>query len=94
MNRRHFLVSASAAASQAWAGANDRVRVAIVGVGSRGSAHIKEILPVGNVEVAALVDVDGRRTEQASSIVFDKNFHSLPPRRNSNPLFCQVLLTL
>lgn len=72
MNRRHFLVSASAAASQSWAGANDRVRVAIVGVGSRGSAHIKEILPVGNVEVAALVDVDGRRTEQASSIVFGK----------------------
>jgi predicted dehydrogenase len=70
MNRRHFLVSASAAASQSWAQANDRVRVAIVGVGSRGSAHIKEILPVKNMEVAALVDPDGRRTEAAAAAVF------------------------
>ena len=70
MNRRHFLVSASAAASQSWAQANDHVRVAIVGVGSRGSAHIKEILPVKNMEVAALVDPDGRRTEAAAAAVF------------------------
>src|SRR5437867_11691211 len=72
MNRRHFLVAASAAAAQSWAGANDRVRVAIVGVGSRGSAHIREILPVAHVEIAALVDVDGRRTEAAASTVFQK----------------------
>src|SRR5688572_27643860 len=73
MKRRHFLVTAaSAAASQGWAQANDRVRVAIVGVGSRGSAHIREILPVGNVEIAALVDPDGNRTEQAASVVFQK----------------------
>src|SRR5262245_19751418 len=71
MNRRHFLVTASAAA-QSWAGANDRVRVAIIGVGSRGSAHIREILPVANVEIAALVDVDGRRTETAASTVVQR----------------------
>ena len=61
MNRRHFLLAAGAAA-QSWAAANDRLRIAIVGVGSRGSAHITEILPVANVEIAALVDVDGRRS--------------------------------
>ena len=72
MNRRHFLVAASTAASQSWAGANDRVRLAIVGVGSRGSAHIREILPVPNVEIAALVDPDGRRTETAASTIFQK----------------------
>jgi predicted dehydrogenase len=72
MNRRHFLVAASATASQSWAAANDRVRVAIVGVGSRGNAHIREILPVANVEVAALVDPDGRRTEEAASVVYKK----------------------
>ena len=73
MKRRHFLAAAaSAAASQAWAGANDRVRVAIVGVGSRGSAHIKEILPVANVEIAALVDPDGRRTETNAGFIFEK----------------------
>jgi Predicted dehydrogenases and related proteins len=72
MNRRHFLLSASAGVSQAWAGANDRVRVAIIGVGSRGSGHIKEILPVANVEIAALVDPDGRRTEAAAGAIFAK----------------------
>jgi predicted dehydrogenase len=72
MNRRSFLVTASAAASQSWAGANDRVRFAIVGVGSRGTAHIREILPGANVEIAALVDPDGRRTETAAGMVFDK----------------------
>ena len=70
MDRRSFLVSASAAASQSWAQANDRVRVAIVGVGSRGSAHIKEMLPVANLEIAALVDPDGNRTETAAGNVF------------------------
>ena len=70
MNRRSFLVAASAAASQSWAQANDRVRVAVVGVGSRGSAHIKEMLPVANLEVAALVDPDGNRTETAAGNVF------------------------
>ena len=69
MNRRHFLVTASAAASQSWAQANDRVRLAIIGVGSRGTAHIKEILPGSNVEIATLVDPDGRRTETAASII-------------------------
>lgn len=69
MKRRHFLLSASAAARQSWAGANDRVRFAIVGVGSRGTAHIREILPAGNVEIASVVDPDGRRTEAAAAIV-------------------------
>ena len=71
INRRHFLVAASAA-TQTWAAASDRVRIAIVGVGSRGSAHIKEILPVENVEIAALVEVDGARAEAASQQIFTK----------------------
>ena len=71
MQRRSFLLAASTAA-QTWAGANDRLRIAIVGVGSRGSAHIKEILPVPNVEIGALVEVDGARAEAASQVIFQK----------------------
>ncbi len=71
MDRRHFLLAA-ATANQAWAAANDRVRIAIVGVGSRGTAHINETLTAPNVEIAALVDVDGARAEAGSKIVFDK----------------------
>jgi hypothetical protein len=75
MKRRHFLFSSAAttaAASTSWAQANDRVRVAVIGVGSRGSAHIREMLPVQNVEIAALVDPDGNRTEQNASMIFQK----------------------
>ncbi len=71
MRRRQFLVSAATAA-QSWSQANDRVRVAIVGVGSRGSAHIKEIIPASNMEIAALVEVDGARAEAASQDVFKR----------------------
>ena len=70
-HRRSFLVSAAAAA-QSWAQSNDRLRVAIVGVGSRGSAHINELLPVPNLEIAALVEVDGARAEAASQKIFAK----------------------
>src|SRR6187402_2715487 len=73
--RRTFLLGAASAAQSSFAAQaapSDRVRVAIVGVGSRGSAHIKEILPVGNVEIAALVEVDGARAEAASQGIFQK----------------------
>ena len=55
------------AASSGWAQANDRVRVAVIGVGSRGSAHIKEMLPVHGIEIAAVVDPDANRAEKAAS---------------------------
>jgi len=82
MKRRHFIAAATAAASSGWAGANDRVRLAIIGVGSRGSAHIKEILPVGNVEIGALVDPDGQRTEKNAQVIRDKTGKS--PRLESD----------
>ena len=73
MKRRQFLVTAAtAASSQGWAGANDRVRLAIIGVGGRGAAHIREILPVSNLEIGALVDPDGRRTEANAAVILQK----------------------
>lgn len=69
MKRRHFLVTASAAAAQRWANAAERVRVAIIGTGSRGTAHVKEVLPVAGMEIAAVVDPDNQRAEAAASLV-------------------------
>lgn len=57
----------AAAASTSWAQASDRVRVAVIGVGSRGTAHIKEMAPVAGIEVAAVVDPDTNRAEKAAS---------------------------
>jgi len=70
LSRRHFLQSTSAAvagsslllngtrSSGQFLGANDKVRIAIVGVNGRGSGHISGYLDQPNVELAYLVDVD------------------------------------
>ena len=44
--------------SKAWAGANDRVNVAVIGVNGMGKSHIGSYHQLKNVEVAAICDVD------------------------------------
>ena len=47
-----------------WAGANDRVRVAVIGIGGMGQNHISSYMKLPNVEVAALCDVDENQFEE------------------------------
>ncbi len=62
MTRREFLTGAGGAVlwgtSRAWAGANDRVRVAVIGIHGMGQNHIAAYQALSNVDVAALCDVD------------------------------------
>lgn len=61
MDRRHFVMSAAAAAplvASALASPNDTVRVAVVGARGQGNSHIQSYLPMQNVEIAAVCDVD------------------------------------
>jgi len=63
MERRTFLKAAGSAAllwgtEPAWAGANNRVRVAIIGINGMGKNHLAEYLKLPDVEVAALCDID------------------------------------
>jgi predicted dehydrogenase len=69
LNRRQFLkrtVAASAMVSlparlhSAAAGANDDIRVAVVGIRSRGQDHLKNYLSLRGVRVVAVCDVDGK----------------------------------
>lgn len=70
LNRRRFLQGTSAAgasllltgtrASGQVVGANDRLRVAVIGVNGRGQAHISGYQSQDNVELAYLVDPDSR----------------------------------
>ncbi len=46
-------------------GANDRVRVGMIGVGSRGQELLKQILAVKNAEVVAVADIHSRRLDEA-----------------------------
>lgn len=65
MTRRQFLAGSGGAflwgTGHAWAGANDRVRVAVLGIHGMGQNHIKAYTALPNVEVAALCDVDSNQ---------------------------------
>jgi predicted dehydrogenase len=50
-------------------GANDRVRVALIGAGARGQELLKQSLEVPNLQVVAVADVYNRRFDEAKRIV-------------------------
>ena len=62
--RRDFLKATAAAAGLAASsakrvlGANDRIRVAVIGVRGRGWDHVKGYKPIQGVEIAYFCDVD------------------------------------
>jgi predicted dehydrogenase len=70
MQRRKFIKSATAGTAamastpllwgrhQNWKGANDRIRVGIIGIRGMGQSHIQSFNALENVEVVALCDVD------------------------------------
>ena len=61
LNRRDMLKAAAGAAllvPQRVLGANDRVRVAVVGLRGRGLDHLRKVKDTPGVELAAVVDID------------------------------------
>ena len=68
LTRRTMLKTSAAAAaatglrlwgtSTAWAGASDRVRIAVIGIHGMGQNHIAAYNAIENVQVAALCDID------------------------------------
>ena len=75
LERRHFLKTSStllvgtslAGKSAAWAGANDRIRVALIGAGIRGRGLMYEASDVDGVEVAVICDPDERRMAEKAA---------------------------
>ncbi len=60
--------------SAAWAGANDRVRAAVIGTKGQGRTHIQGMGSLANVEVATICDVDENiSAERAKWMVQDLN---------------------
>jgi len=49
-------------------GANDRVRVAMIGAGARGQELLKQVVAVPGVQVVAIADVYTRRFDEAKKI--------------------------
>ena len=72
--RRNLLTGAAAAfaihsSKSRILGANDRINVAVVGVGGRGTNHLQEYVKLPNAIVAAVVDVNQTAQEKAGALV-------------------------
>ncbi|HZQ17262.1 MAG TPA: Gfo/Idh/MocA family oxidoreductase [Terriglobales bacterium] len=74
--RRDFLKKTAAASAAFLApgfasgaiGANDRVRIGIIGAGSRGQELLKQVVAIPQVQVVAAADVYTRRFDEAKKI--------------------------
>jgi myo-inositol 2-dehydrogenase/D-chiro-inositol 1-dehydrogenase len=70
LSRRDVLKTAAAMPALLQAQSpNDTVRVAVIGVGNRGSYDLKNILKVPGVKVVALCDLDTERLDKAKALV-------------------------
>lgn len=84
MSRRRFLGSSAAAVMTAGVmgrgtvfGANDRIRIACVGINGRGESHIQGFSDQPGSEVVALCDVD-RKVLEGRAAAFEKNTGKKP----------------
>jgi hypothetical protein len=66
-SRRFFLGAATAAAATRVWGANDRVNVAIVGLGGRGTNHLNLYSRLSEARVVGLCDIDQAARERAQA---------------------------
>jgi predicted dehydrogenase len=65
MNRREFIGSVSLGLGvRSWA-ASDRINVAIVGLGNRGTEHVKDFIRRQDLNLVAVCDVHNAQTERA-----------------------------
>src|ERR1700761_8754052 len=65
--RRIFLGAATAAAASRVWGANDRISVAIIGIGGRGTNHLNTYSKMPEARVAGLCDVNQAAREKAQA---------------------------
>lgn len=77
LSRRTFVKSAAlgamalSAAPPARGSANERIRVAVIGINGRGGDHLEELLVQDNLEVATLCDIDSNLFEPRAKQFFD-----------------------
>jgi predicted dehydrogenase len=66
ISRRQFVATAASAGTVL--GAGDRIRIAVIGAGGRGTALMKELSQCANVEVNAVCDVYNANRERAAAL--------------------------
>src|SRR5437867_192813 len=71
-SRRAFLATTAAFSVARALGANDKINVAVIGLGGRGTAHVNEYIKLPECRVTALCDVDQAALERATANVEKK----------------------
>ncbi|MBN1342718.1 MAG: Gfo/Idh/MocA family oxidoreductase [Phycisphaerae bacterium] len=61
-----------------WAGANDRIRIAVLGINGRGKSHLSGFSALDGVEVTTLCDPDSRLFKPRSEAYFTKRGKPAP----------------
>ncbi|MEO0508383.1 MAG: Gfo/Idh/MocA family oxidoreductase [Verrucomicrobiota bacterium] len=75
ISRRHFLytsgltLASSALSAEKIIGANERIRVGFVGMGSRSAVLLKQFLNIPNVEVVAICDPDTAQMQEQMGVI-------------------------
>jgi predicted dehydrogenase len=77
-SRRSFLAATAVLSAGRAVSANDKVNVAVVGVGGRGNDHIGEFAKQPNAQIVAVCDVNQTAVERAVARV--KTLTSRPPK--------------
>ena len=88
MNRREFIGGAAAAGMAAMAitsplramAASDRIRIGMIGAGSRGQQDLRDAIKLPGVECVAVADIYSRRRDEAKGIVPDATMYDDPRR--------------
>jgi predicted dehydrogenase len=78
ITRRAFVASSAAAASRVL-GANDRIRLGLIGTGDRGTAHIRDLIKLRDltIDIAATCDVYRPNREKGVALI-EKSFGAKP----------------
>jgi len=86
MERRTFIAAGGALAWRVF-GANDRINLAVIGVGGRGTAHLGIIARQENANIAAVCDVNQAQIERASARVEKSQGHKPKEYSDMRKLF-------
>ena len=84
ISRRNFVKGAAAAtvligtSKTSWAGANDRIRVAVLGINGRGKTHLNEFATVDGTEVTTICDPDASLFEPRTKEFFTSKGKKAP----------------
>ncbi|MCX6910459.1 MAG: Gfo/Idh/MocA family oxidoreductase [Verrucomicrobia bacterium] len=86
--KQSLIVTAGASLPWTWAraaGANDTIRVGVIGFGSRGQAHIDGLRKIAGVKVVALCDVDAKILAKGVA-AFEKRGEKVTPYKDPRKL--------